>query len=160
MALTPSQKGRLAETLVGAYCVLGSNGVLNVSTPFVDDEGIDLIFNLKGGSRNLALQVKSRFTLTPSRGQFRTQVGKKTLVPRDELYLLFVSIDEKNCAIGDNLWFVLSTSFVCEVRRQRKTRPDYVFDSNFGAENDMWRKYRISKAELPQAIISAIRNLR
>ena len=159
MTLTASQKGRLAETLVGAYCVLGSNGVLNVSTPFVDDEGIDLIFNLKGGSRNLALQVKSRFTL-PSGGRFRTQVGKNSFTPRQNLYLLFIFINREEYTVGDNLWFVPSTSFVDEVRGQRKTRPDYVFDSNFGAENDMWRKYRISKAELPQAIISAIRNLR
>lgn len=156
MGLTASQKGRLAETLIGAYCVLGSDGALNVSTPFVDDAGVDLICNLKGGSRNISLQVKSRFTLT-GRGQFRAHVRKKALVPRNDLYLLFVFIDEKNFTIGDNLWLVPSKRFVNEVRGQSKPRSIYVFASKFAAENDMWRKYRLPKSKLPAAIVAAIK---
>lgn len=156
MVLTSSQKGRLAETLIGAYCVLGSNGALNVSTPFVDDAGVDLICNLKDGSRNIALQVKSRFTLS-GRGQFRAQIRKKTLVPRDDLYLLFVFIDKKNFTIGDNLWLVPSKRFVRELRGQSKTRSVYVFASKFDAADDMWRKYRLPKLKLPAAIVGAIK---
>ena len=154
MTLTTSQKGRLAETMIAAYCVLGSDGALNVSTPFVDDAGVDLIFNLKGGSRNIAVQVKSRFT--SNHGKFQTQVRKKTLVPRDDLYLLFVFIDRKNLEIGDTLWFVPSKSFVRELGGQRKARDIYVFDTKFGAKNDMWRKYRIPKSQLPASIMRAI----
>lgn len=34
---------------------------MNVSTPALDDDGVDLVFNLRGRPATLAVQVKSRF---------------------------------------------------------------------------------------------------
>lgn len=41
--LSASQKGKIVEQLVGATCVLQSEGRLRISVPLVDDEGVDLI---------------------------------------------------------------------------------------------------------------------
>src|SRR3954447_17781303 len=87
--------GKAVEHLVAATCILTSGMELNVSTSFVDDEGVDLVFARRGQPKTLAVQVKSRrLTGTSmSRGMFRTQVRDATFSARDDLFLLFVVND-------------------------------------------------------------------
>jgi len=49
-----SWKDKAIEQLTTAKCVLASGGRLNVSTPFVDDAGVDLVFNLRDQPRTLS----------------------------------------------------------------------------------------------------------
>jgi len=48
--LGSSLRGKIAATLIGMACAEGSGGQINFASPFVDDEGVDLIFFRKGGS--------------------------------------------------------------------------------------------------------------
>jgi hypothetical protein len=54
--------GKTVELFVAAFCMLTTRGALNASTSFIDDEGVDLVFNRWGNSTTLAIQVKSRTT--------------------------------------------------------------------------------------------------
>ena len=51
--LTESQKGKVAQDLLAQACVIGSQGRINVAFPLVDDEAVDMIFYLRGGSQLL-----------------------------------------------------------------------------------------------------------
>ncbi len=48
--LGSSPKGKITVTLICMACAQGSNGQINFASPFVDDEGVDLIFFRRGGS--------------------------------------------------------------------------------------------------------------
>ena len=54
--------GKPVELFIAAYCMLASSGKLNVSTSFIDDQGVDLVFNRWGRTATLPIQVKSRTT--------------------------------------------------------------------------------------------------
>jgi len=90
-----SRIGRAVELLVATSCMLASRGRLTVSTPLVDDEGIDLIFSARDVPVTLSVQVKSRVlgTSSISNGIFRTQVRDVALRPRPDVYLLSVVAD-------------------------------------------------------------------
>ncbi|WP_394618236.1 hypothetical protein JNUCC0626_03775 [Lentzea sp. JNUCC 0626] len=97
----PSPAGRMgkaAEHLAAATCILTSRGKLNVATPLVDDEGIDLLFNSIGGDAVPAVQVKARMS-TGKRLKSKTFVAfvrTQTFRQRKALDLLFVAIDVDN----------------------------------------------------------------
>lgn len=86
MSLDASRKGKAAELLIAAKCILASDGELNVSTSFVDDEGVDLVFHRRDRPVTLAVQVKTRFTtaVTTARGDYVHDVREQTFAPRDD----------------------------------------------------------------------------
>lgn len=59
-SLSAGRMGKAVEYLVAAACILASRGELNEATSLVDDEGVDLVFNRRGSSATLAVQVKAR----------------------------------------------------------------------------------------------------
>ena len=46
-----SRKGKLAETLIAAFSVPGSDGVMDASTPPADGGGVDSVPNISGAAR-------------------------------------------------------------------------------------------------------------
>jgi hypothetical protein len=57
-----ARKGKAAEQLIAAVCVLATGTELNALTALVDDEGVDLAFKHRDGTRTLDVQVKARFS--------------------------------------------------------------------------------------------------
>ena len=51
--LSTQRKGKATEQLVAAICVLATGGELNALTALVDDEGVDLGFKRRNGTRVL-----------------------------------------------------------------------------------------------------------
>jgi hypothetical protein len=143
-----ARKGKAVEHLVAATCVLASNSDLNALTALVDDEGVDVVFSRRGGSRTLAIQVKSRFwnaqTLA-SRGQFVTNVREITFRPRSDLYLLFVAVEPDEAALSP-LWLVPSETF------KEMTRVDHRGRRRFAASArersaDRWSRFKVGSAK-------------
>jgi hypothetical protein len=89
-------KGKAVEHLVAASCILISGLKLNVSTSFVDDEGVDLVFHRRGSPTTLAVQVKSRYASasTTQGGHLLADIRSQTFDPRPDLHILFVCVDE------------------------------------------------------------------
>jgi hypothetical protein len=151
--LGSSLKGKIAATLIGMTCAQGSNGEINFASPFVDDEGVDLIFFKRGGSgKALLVQVKSRTMQSKllSRGTFRVQVRRASFKPRDGYYFIFVALDESGRGLRDTLWFIPSVDFETKLRGQKGEKV-LVFQSRFDSR-DMWEEYRTNLEELPQRI--------
>ena len=101
--------GKALEYLVAASCILMSGGKLDVSTPLVDDEGVDLVFNRHDRPVTLAVQIKgrSRSAQVALKGRFLADVAERTFVPRAGLYMLYVVYDEVAADYGP-VWLVPS----------------------------------------------------
>jgi hypothetical protein len=149
--LSASQKGKIVEQLVGATCVLQSEGRLRISIPLVDDEGVDLIVSDRNTDRVLLLQIKSRFTL--NNGNYRTDVRKAALHANSNRYLLFVYYDRESASFGKTMWLVQSLKFEELLAGQKADRDIYVFQSRFTSQNDMWAPYKIATAELARTLL-------
>ena len=152
-----SQKGRAVEQLVGAILLLQSDGVLRVSVPLVDDEGVDLVVGRRQNDKVLLLQIKSRFTLTRL-GSYRADVRRATCSPQHtSKCLLFVYYDKQKAALGDYCWLIPVPKFCRLLRNQRLTRPVYVFQSRFRAKGDMWAPFRVSTTHIAQEVVKRLR---
>jgi hypothetical protein len=149
--LSASQKGKIVEQLVGATCVLQSDGRLRISIPLVDDEGVDLIVSDRSTDNVLLLQIKSRFTL--HNGSYRTDVRRVALHANKNRYLLFVYYDRENANLGKTMWLVPSLKFKELLSGQRPGRGTYVFQSRFNSSNDMWAPYKINAEELGRTLL-------
>lgn len=151
--LGSSLKGKIAATLIGMACAQGSSGEINFASPFVDDEGVDLIFFRRGGSGKAILaQVKSRTMQSKllSRGTFRAQVRRASFKPREGYYFIFTAFDESGKKLFDTLWFIPSVDFEKKLAGQTN-KEVLVFQSRFNSR-DMWEEYRMSLQELPKRI--------
>lgn len=158
-SLDASRKGKAAELLVAASCILGSGGELNVSTSFVDDEGVDLVIHRRARPTTLALQVKSRFAsaATTRRGHFTNEVRGQTFAPREDFHLLFLVVDERHATIPV-CWLVPSTVMADRVQPNRRNR--FRFSASMsGATQDQWREFRLSSDELPSKLLSILSQL-
>jgi hypothetical protein len=151
------RKGKAAEHLIAASCILVTAGELNASTSLVDDEGVDIVFHKRGSSRTLAVQVKSRFsdeagsTHLREKGQLITDVRLETFQPRDALAMLFAAVDASDADFGP-VWFVPSHDF--SHHGLRTAGGKLRFSASAKADSkDKWRKYRLEKHELAPAIL-------
>lgn len=156
MTLGSTQKGKVVESLIAATCILGSDGELSVSVPLVDDEGVDLILTPKGGGRSIFVQVKSRFMLT-KRGHYRSQIRKKTFVPREDYYIIFSYYDSDRAQLGETLWLVPSVTFKENLSGQNQDRKNYIFQSRLSSKRDMWKPYRLKLRDLPSHFLELLR---
>jgi hypothetical protein len=59
VAVDKSQLGRAGELALSLYALITSRGELELFSPVVDDDHVDLVGSLRGGLPRLALQVKT-----------------------------------------------------------------------------------------------------
>lgn len=149
--------GKAAELLAAAFCVLSTGGELNVATSIVDDEGVDLIFNRRGSTATLAVQIKARMSSakTIKDKTFRTLVRAQTFSPRADLAMLFVVIDVENGAI-DTAWLVPSPDYADKLG-QPNGQGNYRFVASMKAgTRDQWSAYRCAPKHLPNRILQCL----
>jgi hypothetical protein len=158
-SLDASRKGKAAELLVAASCILASRGELNVSTSLVDDEGVDLVVHRRGRPATLALQVKSRFTsaATTRAGRFTNEVRGQTFAPREDFYILFLIVDARR-AERDLSWLVPSRILAERIRSDSPNRLRFSASMSDGTQ-DQWRDFRIAWEELPARLLSILSEL-
>ncbi len=136
--------GKAVEHLVAASCILATDTVLNVSTAFVDDEGVDLVFHRRGGTATLAVQVKSRSddSSVVQQGRFIANVRRETFRPRPGLWMLFVVVNRPTATLGTT-WFMPSAEFVKLARPVGAKKRLRITASTKPDSQDQWRPYRM-----------------
>lgn len=146
--------GKAAEYLVASFCILVTQGQLNVSTSMVDDEGVDLVFHQREGTATLAIQVKARMLSgsAAGRGRFLADIRSQTFTARKDLAMLFIAVDDEQGRF-DTAWLVPSAAF--QEREGTPTGQDkYRFSASLKAgTQDQWAPYRLEPLELPGAIL-------
>jgi hypothetical protein len=152
--------GKAAEYLVAAVCILATRGELNVSTSLVDDEGVDLVFNRRGSSATLAVQVKARMSDSKlvADGTVMGFVRSQTFRPRPDLDLLFIAVDIAEGRIM-SAWLIPSTLF-----DEQAGKPTRLGRRRFSASlkpdaRDKWASFRLTPSELARRILERLTEL-
>lgn len=159
-AAAASRMGKAAEYLVAAVCMLTTRGELNVSTSLVDDEGVDLVFNRRGGSATLAVQVKARMSdgKLVAEGTVAGFVRSQTFSPRPDLDVLFVAIDVVQGRIM-TAWLIPSGLFAKKAGNPT-SRGRLRFSASLKPNaQDKWASYRLSPGELAARILGRLAEL-
>ena len=153
-----SRLGKAVEHLVAASCILSSRAELNVSTALVDDEGVDLVFHMRGGTATLAVQVKSRMSdpKQPTQHRFMAFVRSQTFTPRPDFHALFALVDVERARF-DMLWLVPS-SVVATLRKNRQGSYRFIASSKEQSQ-DRWSSYRVRPEELHRKILTLLYEL-
>lgn len=161
-----ARKGKAVEQLVAATCVLATGGDLNALTALVDDEGVDVGFKRRNGTRMLDVQVKARFSDEDgSRAlredlMFQSDVRQETFRPREDLYMLYLAI---NGAKAEIEWAWLVPSKVLEtdgITVNKSGKPHLrIAASAKPVTDDKWRAYRLSREEFPQRLLEVVAEL-
>ncbi len=155
--LSSKQKGNILEARLIELIYLGSNGKLQCFVPDSDEDGIDLVVNLKGSFNPIFLQVKSRFNL--NNGQFLQDIGTNTFNSNKKFYIVFFYYNEEKYEI-ENIWLVPSKVFL---KKSVELNPkNYKQKLRFTASPkddsiDKWSKYKISKNDLAKKIEKLIK---
>src|SRR4051794_24349154 len=116
MAAGSARKGKAVEHLVAASCVLASRGELNAMTALVDDEGVDVTFKRRNGTKTVDVQIKARFSdadgakLLREKNQIQADIRMATFRPRRDLLMLFVAAEAATATFGP-VWLVPSEEF-------------------------------------------------
>lgn len=155
-----SRFGKAAEHLVASSCILASNMRLNVSTAFIDDEGVDLVFHRRDGTATLGVQVKARSTETSivRQEKFIGEVRQATFRPRRALWMLFVLVDKPTANI-QQAWFIPSFDFDRLANHLAGGTKRRITASTKPGSNDQWRPYRLMFSELSDRILSVLDDL-
>lgn len=155
--ISSKQKGYISENRASEIITVSSNGMLTCYIPSSDDDGIDIIVNLRNSFNPLFIQVKSRFNLSKS-GQFQQNVGTKTFLANQNFFLLFLYFGSKSLEI-EKLWLIPSIDFerIAFEKKAGKTYKSFFrFSANPKSLSDRWSKYSIEKSEIGNELILAI----
>jgi len=161
-----ARKGKATELLIAAIAVLATDGELNALTAMVDDEGVDLGFKRRNGSRTLDVQVKARFSdeggskKLREEGIFVSDVREETFRPREELWMLFAAIDGRNADL-QTAWLVPSVRFDEKAFRVKVNgKPHVRFQASVKqSSDDKWRPFRLSRAQFPAKLLEVVESL-
>jgi hypothetical protein len=152
-------KGKPIELYIAAYCMLARPGDLCVSTSFIDDEGVDLVFNRWGRTATLAVRVESRFadSAQVKRGDFIADVKRSTFQGRKSFYVLFAVADPDLVEL-DPLWLVPSE----ELDKKHPDKESIRFEADIKTATQgtgQWDPYALHIADLPQRLRSILDEL-
>jgi hypothetical protein len=161
-----ARKGKAAEQLIAAVCVLATGTELNALTALVDDEGVDLAFKRRDGTRTLDVQVKARFSDEAGSKQLRESqrlvavVRAATFRVREDFWLLFAAVDGAR-GIVEKAWLVPSDRFDQLATRQvvrGQVRRRFSASAKPGSR-DQWREFRVEGEDLPRRVLEIVRSL-
>ena len=132
----------------------------------VDDEGVDVSFKRRNGTRTLDVQVKARFSdedgskALREKGTFVSDVREETFQARDDLYMLYAAVHGGRAEI-ETAWLVPSATldsdgFRVTVKGKKLIR----FQASAKeASKDKWRVHRLTRIELPARIRELLEQL-
>lgn len=104
MALSPTQKGKIAEMIVGAAIMHASDGRLAPFVPLADDNGLDLLLFDKLSGVTTPVQVKARFSVDAG-NTCEFNIRASACKSHYHCYLLAVHINPKSMALA-GAWLV------------------------------------------------------
>ncbi len=161
-----ARKGKAVEQLVAATCVIATGGELNALPALVHDEGVDVGFKRKNGTRVLDVQVKARFSdddgskALREQGLFSSGVREESFRPRDDLFMLYRALNGAKAEIED-AWLVPSKVLEAEGVRITKQGKEHlrIAASAKRDTDDKWRRFRYTPEEFPQRLLEVISHL-
>ncbi|MCK4624561.1 MAG: hypothetical protein KAV00_04565 [Phycisphaerae bacterium] len=157
--LSSTQKGALAENIVGNELMLQSQGRLTPFKPMADDDGIDLLIYDKQTRISIPLQVKSRakgLNKSPNICHFGVQTA--TFSKSKNTYLIAVLMTEDMRSV-ERAWLI-PMRILPRLARDGKTK--FVVRPNWSdSSKDKYSTYRCrDMAEVTQRLLRAFSALK
>jgi hypothetical protein len=150
--------GYVIESLVEAYILLGGSGRLTTARPDSDVDHKDFIVDLRGGYKNLYLQVKGSATLHPH-DMFEVNVtypkGKVMADPR--LIYVFALLDIKSLTLT-RMWLIPAPDFrrLAPTTAMKAGRIRFTF---MAGRTGKWARYEIEPSTLGARLLRYMREL-
>lgn len=155
--LSSKQKGNIAENRVIELLTYSTDGRATCYRPVADDDGIDIIVNLKSNLSPIFVQVKSRFKLNKNK-RYIQNVGANTFSENDRFYLVFLLINGSTLEI-DCLWLIPSKEFKKKayLKKEGDTyKSFYRFSANPSSVADQWCEYRTKKEDIGEKFLEIL----
>ena len=155
--ISSKQKGNILEKRFIELVALGSNGRISCFTPDSDDDGIDVIVNLKSDFKPLFIQIKSRFNRNAN-GTYSQDIGVNTFKASPHFYICFFLYNTEDYDI-ETIWLVPSIDF--KAKAIMLNLVDYQNKLRFAANpkdtsKDKWREYRVEKKDLGKKLLTIL----
>jgi hypothetical protein len=150
-----SQVGRAGELAIELYALVTSRGEVDIYSPVVDDDHVDLVAGLRGGPPSLGIQVKTTPMLDRS-GLVEARASYPFGHVREDPNFLYAVVLLDGVRI-EAVWLIRSPDFnrlayrVVEGAREVlefRGRPD---------GDDAFATFRVDPSQIGPALIAAIR---
>lgn len=155
--LSSKQKGDIAENRIIELITYTTDGSATCYRPVADDDGIDIIVNLKSKLSPLFIQVKSRYVLNKQK-RYIQNVGINTFTADEKFYLVFVLMNNVSLDI-ECIWLIPSVDFKEKAYFKKKGdsyKAFYRFTANPVSTKDKWSDYIISKNGIGKKIMELL----
>ena len=154
MGMDKSQVGRAGELAVELYALVTSAGELDIYSPVVDDDHVDLVAGIRGGPPTLGIQVKATDNLDRA-GLVEARASYPIGRVRDDANFLYAVVLLQAVRI-EALWIMRSPDFNrLAYRNVNGGREVLEFRASPG-RNDVFSTFRIDPMQLGPALIARI----
>lgn len=167
MRISSIQQGLITQFEFAKYTMMGSGGLLELNPPMTDDDRRDdEIHERDKFGAALAMQIKSSLQLHLMSANAHYlyilfDVAKDRLVSSPYFYYFFAYLDPKLMRLADPTFLVPSAVFH-ELAAPRMRSGSWHFTMAASMEpraRDKWHRYRVSRLELGQRILTIVRDL-
>ena len=150
-----SQIGRAGELAIELYALVTSGGEVDIYTPVVDDDHVDLVAGIRGGPPTLGIQVKTtpgldRSGLVEARASF--PVGH---VREDANFLYTVVL--LDAVRIEAVWLIRSPDFNRLAYRIVKSGREVLEFRGKPTGRDAFQAFRIDPLQIGPAIVTSVR---
>jgi len=149
-----SQLGRAGELAIELYALITAAGALDIYSPVVDDDHVDLVAGVRGGQPTLGIQVKAtdsldRGGLVEARASY--PVGKV----RDDANFIYSVVLLQAVRI-EAVWIIRSPDFNGLVYRSVSGGREVLEFRASPVRNDIFSAFRIDPMQLGPALLARI----
>jgi hypothetical protein len=149
-----SQVGRAGELAVQLYALVTAAGELDLYSPVVDDDHVDLVAGVRGGEPALGLQVKTTDSLDRD-GLVEARASYPAGHVRDDASFLYVVVFLQTVRM-DTLWVIGSPDFNRLAYRSVLGNREVLEFRASPARDDAFSEFRVDPMQLGSTLLTRI----
>lgn len=149
-----SQIGRAGELAVELYTLITAGGQVDIYSPVVDDDQIDLVAGMRGGSPTLGIQVKTTPTLDHS-GLVEARASYPIGHVREDPNFLY-AVGLLDTVRIEGLWLIRSPDFNRLAYRIVDTAREVLEFRGSPSGGDTFSAFRIDPLQIGLALMTCI----
>ena len=154
MKLDTSQLGRAGELALTLYALITSEGQVELYSPVVDDDHVDLVGAIRGGLPAIGLQVKTEDHLDKN-GQVEARASYPQGTVRDDPAFLYVVVLLESVQIR-KVWLIPSPDFNHQAYRATHGGREVLEFRAYPDRPDRFTQFRVDPLQLGPALMAKI----
>ncbi len=150
-----SQIGRAGELAIELYALVTSGGEVDIYTPVVDDDHVDLVAGIRGGPPTLGVQVKTTPRLDHS-GLVEARASYPVGQVREDANFLYAVVLLDGVRI-EAMWLIRSPDFNRLAYRIVEGGREVLEFRGRPTGGDAFQAFRIDPSQIGSAIVTYVR---